>query len=869
MARNWRSVNPANYRKKENMAGALLEGFASVYVPTVLKQKELDDKRAYEEEKERKARAAAAAKAAREQERKDKKLAKNAKILARQYSGSDNNGEALVFFTQQLQLTDGDVGDVMTLTERMIEDGRLKFVTREVDKPLQGPDVPRDFPLTVSPENRDSITEFNSGKKITAGNVGNFKSIPDAEGNETNPYKTEGDQMSEIFAPVSEEPAIPLPEEGIEITPFGQQDDKLDYTRLATLDDIEMYRLEIEGGDIKLSEEALAVIDAREKALKSGRTDNNIQKAFSDPDFTGGRLQVLGRTEEGKQSDEYLALLSLKEMHDGKAEKPYDAILDAQSIKDAADVRELQRIERIASELGATDTDLAAVRAEIAARSGEKTPIEYSSLTANNYEGKARELEDAGRADDAALVREFGKAQFAEKPLSIVELGGLNEVTLNALNSTVTDQEYKTRIQTVLSEKAAIKDRETAKDELTMRRELVGKDEKELQDIITSPDFSPELQASAQAILDSRTETFDLTKYDDVQTATLTTIINSDKTNPKLIPELQALVANRQQGTPKIMAGSETFVVKFLDEAGELQITTAKLTEDGRYVDLNNPTTTVEPADGQAVVNLDLQTDMYDDVIKINQSVIKPLREQRVAMLTTLQSAKKLDDLVNPQMGGDPTILTTVGGQLVPFMQRAGVEVATLVDLYNQQGFTRNQIDAAIDKRVSDYLANSRLGDTARKAALFQAEKIKLAFSFAASSLGQSNTGLSNKDFDNALRIIDTGSTYKSFSENIRSQAQAVVDKTQNMVTDFTEDDSVRLLRSVDQTGELFNGYSTAATEYATKRGLGDAVQWLSGSPTEKRTPTLEEFLKVAGPQNPNKSEAELTEYYNATYGGN
>lgn len=864
MARNWRSVNPANYRKKENMAGALLEGFASVYVPTVLKQKELDDKRAYEEEKERKARAAAAAKAAKAQEAKDKKLAKNAKILAKQYSGSDNNGEALVFFTQQLQLTDGDVGDVMTLTERMIEDGRLKFVTKTESRPLQGPDVPSDFQtsLTVGDTTFDKT---GSGTPLTVGKLDNIANNE----NNSDAVRDEASQMAEVFAPVSEEPNMDTPVEGIEITPFGQQDDKLDYTRLATLDDIEMYRLEIEGGDIKLSEEALAVIDAREKALKSGRTDDNIQKAFSDPDFTGGRLQVLGRTEQGKQSDEYLALLSLKEMHDGKAEKPYDAILDAQSIKDAADVRELQRIERIASELGATDTDLAAVRAEIAARSGEKTPIEYSSLTANNYEGKARELEDAGRADDAALVREFGKAQFAEKPLSIVELGGLNEVTLNALNSTVTDQEYKTRIQTVLSEKAAIKDRETAKDELTMRRELVGKDEKELQDIITSPDFSPELQASAQAILDSRTETFDLTKYDDVQTATLTTIINSDKTNPKLIPELQALVANRQQGTPKIMAGSETFVVKFLDEAGELQITTAKLTEDGRYVDLNNPTTTVEPADGQAVVNLDLQTDMYDDVIKINQSVIKPLREQRVAMLTTLQSAKKLDDLVNPQMGGDPTILTTVGGQLVPFMQRAGVEVATLVDLYNQQGFTRNQIDAAIDKRVSDYLANSRLGDTARKAALFQAEKIKLAFSFAASSLGQSNTGLSNKDFDNALRIIDTGSTYKSFSENIRSQAQAVVDKTQNMVTDFTEDDSVRLLRSVDQTGELFNGYSTAATEYATKRGLGDAVQWLSGSPTEKRTPTLEEFLKVAGPQNPNKSEAELTEYYNATYGGN
>ena len=723
-------LTPQSMLKKITSLGAALEGFASVYVPAVMKQKELDDRRAYEEEKERKARAAAAAKASREQEKKDAKLAKDAKILAKQYSGSDNNGEALVFFTQQLQLTDGDVGDAMAIADRMIANGNLKFVTREVDKPLQGPDVPSNFQtsLTVGDKTFDTL---KSGEPLTVGNLGGISTNE----NNSDAVRDEAGQMAEVFAPVSEEPAIPLPEEGIEITPMGQQEDKLDYRRLTTLDDIEMYRLEIEGGDIKLSDEALAVIDAREEALKS-----------------------------------------------------------------------------------------------------RKDPIQYSSLTAANYAGKAKELEAAGRPEDAELVREFGKAQFAEKPLSVVELGKLNEVTLSALSKTITDPEYKARIDSVIAENTAITDRDAAKNELEMRRDLVGKSEQELQDIVTSPDFSPTLQASAQAILDSRTEEFDLTKYDDVETATLTTIINSEKTNPKIIPELQALVANRNDTTPKIMAGSETFVVKFLDEAGELQVTTAKLTEDGRYVDLNNPTATIEPADGEAVVNLDLQTDMYDDVIKINQSVIRPLREQRVAMLTTLQSAKKLDDLANPQAGGDPTILTTVGGQILPFMKRTGIEVATIVDLYNQQGYSRNQIEAAIDTRVSQYLADSRLGDTARKAALFQAEKIKLAFSFAASSLGQSNTGLSNKDFDNALRIIDQGSDYKTFSDNIRSQTQAVVDKTQNMISDFKEDDSVRLLQSVDQSGQLFTGYSTDAVDYATKRGMGDAVQWLSGQVEDPNT---------------------------------
>lgn len=302
MARNWRSVNPAKYAKKDNPLGAALEGFASVYVPAVMKQKELDERRAYEEEKERKARAAAAAKASKAQEAKDKKLAKDAKILAKQYSGSDNNGEALVFFTQQLQLTDGDVGDAMAIADRMIANGNLKFVTREVDKPLQGPDVPRDFPLTVSPEGKNPVSEFgNTGNPINAGNVGNFTSKLDEEGKETNAYKTEGDQMSEIFAPVSEEPAIPLPEEGIEITPFGQEEVKLDYDRLGSLDDIRRYEMEIKNEGLNLSEEALGIIADEKERLTEAAGKLSIDEKI---DLAGKDNNELRRIQTALEGDD-------------------------------------------------------------------------------------------------------------------------------------------------------------------------------------------------------------------------------------------------------------------------------------------------------------------------------------------------------------------------------------------------------------------------------------------------------------------------------------------------------------------------------------------------------------------------------------
>jgi hypothetical protein len=763
------------------MAGALLEGFASVYVPTVLKQKELEDRRAYEEEKERKARAAAAAKAAKAQEAKDKKLAKNAKILAKQYSGSDNNGEALVFFTQQLQLTDGDVGDVMSLTERMIEDGRLQFVTKTESRPLQGPDVPSDFQtsLTVGDKTYD---QTGSGTPLTVGKLDNIANNE----NNSDAVRDEAGQMSEIFAPVSEEPNMDTPVEGIEITPFGQQDDKLDYTRLATLDDIEMYRLEIEGGDIKLSEEALAVIDAREKSLKSGRTDDNIQKAFSDPKYTGGRLQVLGRTEQGKQSDEYLALLSLKEMHDGKAEKPYDAILEAQSIKDAADVRELQRIERIASELGATDAELAAVRSEIAARSGERTPIEYSSLTANNYMGTAKELEEAGRVEDANLVREFGAAQFAEKPLSIVELGELNEATLSALSKSVTDEGYLARINTVIAEGTAIKDRDAAAE-------------------------------------------FSISKFDDVKLDTLTVERDNTPEGTEARAQLDALVKLREQqqlGTmPELNLDGGFFMTTYTitDENGETVtvMSTTAPSAQGIY-DIENrrlvPPDAITRNDSMKTLG-----DMADLVAQANDKTLKPVREARSQTATMLESARRLESFVDPKQGGNPAILTTVGGDVTKLIDRLGNEYEALNNLY---------LSGADNETVMQYIDNqaSQFAETASMSSQFQAELLKFAYTYASAVLEQRGTGLSNNDFKKALQIVSAGSSYETFSNNLRSQSLQRINTVSRKISDLDTEPQIVLLDRYDP--ELTRGFKVPMPDYLASRGLGDMVEWANGKAT-------------------------------------
>ena len=57
-----------------------------------------------------------------------------------------------------------------------------------------------------------------------------------------------------------------------------------------------------------------------------------------------------------------------------------------------------------------------------------------------------------------------------------------------------------------------------------------------------------------------------------------------------------------------------------------------------------------------------------------------------------------------------------------------------------------------------------------------------------------------------------------------------------------------------------------ALIPYYTGQAAPTVEQTSTGTPTG--TPTLEEFLKVAGPKNPETSVEDLTKYYNNTYGG-
>jgi hypothetical protein len=428
---------------------------------------------------------------------------------------------------------------------------------------------------------------------------------------------------------------------------------------------------------------------------------------------------------------------------------------------------------------------------------------------------------------------------------------------------------------------AAAKDEQSAAKALEFRRSLVGKDANYFRGIGASGDYTPEEKAEAAAQLAALPdEPFNITDYDDIKDATLQAIIDDPATDPKKVTALEALLSNRRNIAPKVNVDSPDYIVTYVDETGQKQVTVAKLAEGGGgFVDLTTSTPVV-PAPDTSPINMELQSTLSSDLAKINTPLIKPLKAARSSMVSTLRSAKKLDDLVNP-VTGNPEILTTIGSVGPKILRRIGLEGKAAFDLIAGAGSTTQGL-SLLDQRFNAYINESNLTGSARAAALFQAEKVKMAFMFAASALGQSGQGLSDKDFSRALEILDNGSDYKTFSENLRSQTLSVIEATNTEIDQFNKDGAVIVLNRIDVSGQVMAGYKQTAEEFAVSNNLGDAFAWAksevdsapptaappTATPPTSNTPTLEEFIEKARELNVGTSDADLEAFWTKKYGG-
>lgn len=786
----WRDTQAAvssgkkNYYKNEDSFGLAFSKGADIIAKSWMQQAADEKEEAKIKAKEERAARRAAAERQRKAEDKAQKNKKNALILSETFSGTNNNPQAVNYFQQQLTLMDGDVGAVMTATQNMVESGRLEFTTETESRELQGPLLRRsDVDLDVAQSS--TLAAFkNAGAK--GDNETKARVRDTVEDLRESGGTTQGGmekQMDAILGPEGENDAslepVEIEKRGIKITPFGETPAKLDYTRLKTLEDIELYKDELKGENVTLDADLLKILEDREALLKGRGLKATINSLAGDLEAAKNQLQaaeVLGET----GTDKFVAIQALIASEE-KNLKPWETIVEPDSFI-GLNKGEMEQKRRVAKSLGASDDDLKIIDAEITALKEIKEPIEWSTITKDNFEGEAKELEDAGDADGAKQVREYGKAMSADKPLSIVELGKLDSVVLDALSATITDADYKSRIDDIRVRKSA--------------------------------------QATEETI-----DNFDIMKYNKADASVLQTAIDSAEQGPIKV-QLEALKKHRENNPDNIeLDMSAGFLITTYTVDGETFVATTAPTKNGQLYDVDRQKLIPVDANPQSksVKMIGAQASI---IAQMNDKVLVPLTESRREMAYMLESAQRLEKFVDPAQGGKPEILTTVGGDVTRVIKRLENEYDALNTMF-LGGSSEAEVFAHIDQSLGN------LGETASISSQFQAEVLKFAYLYATVSLEQRGAGLSNTDFANALRIVQAGSDYRTFSGNLRARSKEGIGKVEGRISDITNTSAqIKLLDQLDPSGNLSGGYKTSAQDYLTNRGLGDMYTYANSEVT-------------------------------------
>ena len=435
-------------------------------------EKEAEKLRLKEEKAERKRIRNAQAAA----ETKDKKLRSNATILANNYSADPTNKAAVDYFYQQLVLNDGNVGSVETSTQARIKNNQLEFIAGTTEPGLFVPgqaatplnqvegtlppemQIKQDTYNRLKAENRDRIlnrpnnlkavsegiytqeemdeyADAMSDKQAVFGRGGYRRPSPDQAAF----VATEAKQMDALGLGGTDdvkEPDIITPG-SVKITPYGKTPAKIDFDRIKTLEDIELYKLEMNANGMELSPELQSIVDNRELLLKGKSLKTKINTLAGDLEAARNQLQAAEVLQE-TDTDEYVAIKALVVSQENNL-KPWETILEPTSFV-GMDKTELEQKRRVAKSLGAPDKQLTVLDAEIEALGKIVTDIKWSDITESNFEGMAKEYEDKGRESDAALIIEFGKAK-QNPPMNNMQLDNSSDDLLAILSRETSDPE--------------------------------------------------------------------------------------------------------------------------------------------------------------------------------------------------------------------------------------------------------------------------------------------------------------------------------------------------------------------------------------------------------------------------------------------
>jgi hypothetical protein len=822
---SWRDarakVDSGFYKKQDNAIG---DGFAKAaniiaksWMQDAADEKVAEKERLKEEKAERKRVRAAQQKA----EAKEKKLKDNAIYLARTYTNDPTNVSAVKFFYENLNLMDGNVGDVMTYADRLIESNRLSFIppsTTTETVEYQGPNVPanakvEDFGGKVG----SNKTRGEDGRDVTLGD------LPNIIVNDTNSssIRTQANEMNEMFGSLAEGTTLPEPGEvevpvpgGIELTAAKQKYEKIDISKLKTYEDWSATNTDIKANSRNVDPEFMTFFNERGQNLQALEKTEEVEKLFSmevllGDDMTASKLQDRIDLAKAKNMEvpEYIAADVLPILQNRSEYTQKELILMTPEKRAlVAKYSTNPKSKEAASRMNAGDV---AAYSWISEASGSS-----EAMTAKSEEFfRAGDMVNFNLASNMATSMAKGEALYKDllKPTYLVgkTLQELTSVKRIAESGGATTEELATL-------NAEIAQAQTLFDNSEYRRYAEG-----------------------------------ATNFD--KTSTQISLATKEGASPETINALNALAAAQSKAARDLAQiqkngfGTQAMDAVITDANGQKRYGTVyrKPGEEGLVDSAGKPVTSAVPMSS-------IQEDAYKTIRTETQKIGNELAIANAAITEGMRTAVSAVEIVrNDQRvrgaGGKAALairnLVAGGGELLSvaeglFEGKPDDHKITLEELKATGSFDNEFLNAVVSGDVQNLAT-----ETAR----FQAKMLSLAFQVGRME-GQSGNAMSNQDFKKIMEIVNTGGGAEAFETSLidymGTKLKGYDDKTLNLIAGNTNVATFK-----QDYGFLPIAEPLTMAEYVQLRNedsLTSAYQMFSGqgseTPTETGTVDTPEF---------------------------
>ena len=653
----------------------------------------------------------------------EEKMKTNARILSQNYTG-DTQPKTVSYFFQQLQLNEGDVGSVESSTQTRLDNNTLDFIAatseyvgrEEITVP--GQIDPRDPPRVRPSDRTDAQMEaLTSGSQDP--DLGNYR------------------ESEKELTGVRE-----VTEGQVNITPYGSQTDKIDYSRLNTLENMKLYLLEVKNGDINLSDDDIETIekqleDASDKALMT-----TVRSIINNPEDAKAMNDT--NIALGVESVEATIVASIVK---GQLEnaKPWEEFLSPGTIAAASDVETLITLARIAEDIGASDEDLVLVNSEITAR-------------------EERIKTDRSWVADATVSK--------DKAFAAIQLYTQNNDEAN--------------LKIAQSIYLAYENQDPAYASLLEVSSLLGKTSTELLEIrsgavsLNAPEKRLEFLDKTLKEVERLEESQEARKYLEKATSLAKTqaqiqLAQAEKAPQAVIDRLIGLAVSQKKADLEVSLASNGIVGAKAIDAVFTDPTTEKL---GYGVLILLPDGTTQTQDGTVVTGSramsDLESDRFGDLAVQTNKYFMEASTSGVAIAEGLRGAENLITIAREE----PRVRDFSGdfAQNTTNLVRGGTGVFSVLQSLFDNGaetVTEEQLRAAVaesggsNESMLDAIISGDVQQLANQTAQFEAGMLALVFR-SGKMEGQSGNAMSNKDFDRLQTMLNVEGGFEAFEATLR-----------------------------------------------------------------------------------------------------